>query len=567
MSMPVGISGIFGSNGFFAPQAGALYAGMNFVNGSGTSTINTFLMSPVLTFDNGDTITFYTRTVNNPSSFPDRLRLVLSTNGASTAASDFSTILVSVNEGLTTVGYPNTWTQFTGTVSGLAGPTTGRFAFNYNVPNGGPSGNNSDYIGIDTVTLSSSVCASPTPTATATVTATPTATATPMLEELLVVDLTTTNQITITATNGLSAATVSGPTNTGFYFENFFANASPFNLVTTLVSGNLTAASVQTNNSPGLFRLNAFDPGLNVFSYTSITTTTFTAGQLAFTGTGTWTTPADGYAAMLTAPATGNVYFPADDVSDLPTATVLGTYRVILPGGPTATPTATATATPTATATATSTPTATATATPTATPGISGYVDYAVATRAVPDVMLDAPGSVPQMAVTDGMGNYAMSGFGAGPYTVTPSRMAEPCSPPVANGIMANDAAMIAMYVVGLITLTPDQVIAAKVSGALTPTLTSYDAGLIAQKTVGICNPNNLSGTWTFSPINISHPGGVNSPLTENYGAYLLGDVSGDWMPGGPAPARQASIFDHKCDDGIGSVDECIRPAQRWPSR
>ena len=36
------------------------------------------------------------------------------------------------------------------TVSGLAGPTQGRLAFRYFVTNGGPTGLNSNYFGIDT---------------------------------------------------------------------------------------------------------------------------------------------------------------------------------------------------------------------------------------------------------------------------------------------------------------------------------------------------------------------------------------------------------------------------------
>jgi hypothetical protein len=66
---------------------------------------------------------------------------------------DFSTLLLSVNPNLATgiANYPNTWTQYTATVSGLAGPTSGRFAFRYHVTNGGPNGANSNYIGIDTL--------------------------------------------------------------------------------------------------------------------------------------------------------------------------------------------------------------------------------------------------------------------------------------------------------------------------------------------------------------------------------------------------------------------------------
>jgi hypothetical protein len=122
----------------------------NFNNTTGTNTINNLMMSPVRTFNNGDTISFWTRTFS-PATFPDRMRLLLSTNGASTAVGDFSTVLLDINSGLTTTGYPTVYTQFSATLTGLGGPTSGRFALNYFVPGGGPSGANSDFIGIDDV--------------------------------------------------------------------------------------------------------------------------------------------------------------------------------------------------------------------------------------------------------------------------------------------------------------------------------------------------------------------------------------------------------------------------------
>jgi hypothetical protein len=149
-SAPVGSTGWFNNNGVFPTHSGAGQANANFNSTTGANAINSFLMSPVRTFNNGDVISFWTRTVTTPA-FPDRLRLVFSSSGASTSAASFSTTLLSVNEGLTTAGYPNTWTQFTYVMTGLSGPTSGRFAFNYNVPNGGPSGTNSDFIGIDSV--------------------------------------------------------------------------------------------------------------------------------------------------------------------------------------------------------------------------------------------------------------------------------------------------------------------------------------------------------------------------------------------------------------------------------
>ncbi len=140
-----------GNTGVFPAHAGPTnsYAAANYQATTGTNTISLWLMSPVRTFNNGDTISFYTRTVNSPA-FPDRLHLKVSLNDASTAPGDFGITLVTVNAGLTTAGYPTAWTQFTGTISGLGSPTSGRFAFHYDVPNGGPSGANSDYIGVDT---------------------------------------------------------------------------------------------------------------------------------------------------------------------------------------------------------------------------------------------------------------------------------------------------------------------------------------------------------------------------------------------------------------------------------
>lgn len=147
-------------------------------------------------------------------------------------------------------------------------------------------------------------------------------------EDLLIVDLTVPDQITITATNGLSAATVTGTTFTGFYLENFFGNATASGLISTLVSGNLTAASVATDNSPALFN-SAGNAGLNIWSYSATTTTTFTAGQQAFTGSATWSIGPAFYADMLDGPLSGDIYFAADTDDDIPGAALLGQYRVI----------------------------------------------------------------------------------------------------------------------------------------------------------------------------------------------------------------------------------------------
>lgn len=151
-SAPLGtISQWFAGNPIaFPANTGTGYAATNYQAGSGTSNISSWMMSDNLTFNNGDKICFYSRTVDSPF-FPDRLHLKLSTNGASLNTADFSTTLVTINSGLTTTGYPSAWTLYAVSLTGLSGPTSGRFAFHYDVPNGGPFGNNSDYIGVDDV--------------------------------------------------------------------------------------------------------------------------------------------------------------------------------------------------------------------------------------------------------------------------------------------------------------------------------------------------------------------------------------------------------------------------------
>jgi hypothetical protein len=147
----------------FAAQNGATdsYIGCNYNTVDGANTISNWLFAPTVTFNNGDVISFWTSTVPSPG-FPDRLQLRFSLNGSSTnvgatnsSVGDFSTLALDINPTYSTSGYPNTWTQYVLTLSGLGGPTPGRFAFRYFVENGGPLGVNSDYIGIDNVVYTS----------------------------------------------------------------------------------------------------------------------------------------------------------------------------------------------------------------------------------------------------------------------------------------------------------------------------------------------------------------------------------------------------------------------------
>ncbi len=172
-SSPLGLTDWFqGNDTVFPAHAGTptSYIGANFNNTSGVGTISNWMLTPQIALADGDTIAFWTRTATG-SVYPDRLEVRLSTAGSSTNVGtlatdvgDFTTLLLTVNPSLAVGGYPEVWTQFTVTLSGIPGGATGRVGFRYYVTDAGPSGSNSDYIGIDTFEYASgapSLCQSP----------------------------------------------------------------------------------------------------------------------------------------------------------------------------------------------------------------------------------------------------------------------------------------------------------------------------------------------------------------------------------------------------------------------
>ena len=136
------------------------FALVNFNSTTGAGTISNWLMTPVITLENGDVISFYTRQGGAAPSYADRMEVRLSTNGATTAGpfgvgdvGDYTTLIANINPEQTQAGYPLTWTQYTYTVSGLTGPTASKIGFRYYVTNGGPAGDNSNIIGIDALSV------------------------------------------------------------------------------------------------------------------------------------------------------------------------------------------------------------------------------------------------------------------------------------------------------------------------------------------------------------------------------------------------------------------------------
>jgi hypothetical protein len=161
-SNPLGTTGWFqGVETEFVAHQGAnnAYIAANFNNTGSVGTISTWLLSPVISVQNGSTVDFYTRTVTS-SAYPDRLEVRFSLSGASTnvgttesSVGDFTVLLATINPTLALSGYPEIWTGYSLALSGLSGPTSGRLAFRYYVTDAGSMATNANYIGIDTLAV------------------------------------------------------------------------------------------------------------------------------------------------------------------------------------------------------------------------------------------------------------------------------------------------------------------------------------------------------------------------------------------------------------------------------
>lgn len=160
-SDPLGSNSWFqGNPNVFGSHQGAAnsYVAANFNSGDDVAAISNWLILPTSTYHNGDTLSFYTRTATD-SSWPDRLEVRFSNVGGtnvgntSDSVGSFSSLLLSVNPGQDAAAYPEAWTKYSVTLSGLSGATSGAFAFHYSLDDGGPEGTRSNYIGIDTVSI------------------------------------------------------------------------------------------------------------------------------------------------------------------------------------------------------------------------------------------------------------------------------------------------------------------------------------------------------------------------------------------------------------------------------
>ena len=160
----------FSSNGSFAGFIGSDYTSTSAAAG----IISNWLISPVVTMQNGDKIIFYTRALQysdgagDSTDYGNRLQVRINIEneglniGNGAEVGDFNTPILDINPTYiyssrrtpAPKAYPTNWTRFEATVYGLGKPTRGRYAFRYFVEGGGSNGLGSG-VAVDFVTYKS----------------------------------------------------------------------------------------------------------------------------------------------------------------------------------------------------------------------------------------------------------------------------------------------------------------------------------------------------------------------------------------------------------------------------
>lgn len=147
-------------------------------------------------------------------------------------------------------------------------------------------------------------------------------------EVLLNIDLSVHKKLTITATDGLSANTISGRNLIGIYLEGLNGNMANIGEENSTDFSNLTSASNPAGTYP-LIEAHAIDSGLNIWALSTDNELDFTESQRAFTGTATWDLTTSAWESLIAGTKTGSIYFPARYSQNLDQAAFLGTYQVI----------------------------------------------------------------------------------------------------------------------------------------------------------------------------------------------------------------------------------------------
>lgn len=170
VSDPLGTTGWFqGDPSRFPAQSGTddSYVSADYHNASGSfPVVSNWLITPTLAFATSNTLSFWTRELDDIGEAANRLQILMCVDGegpdctlvgpGSGDTNGYVTDLLEVNPDEQAHGYPSVWTQYTITPAlGLREAGTGRIAFHYYTFAQG-DGTWGTTIGIDTLAIASS---------------------------------------------------------------------------------------------------------------------------------------------------------------------------------------------------------------------------------------------------------------------------------------------------------------------------------------------------------------------------------------------------------------------------
>lgn len=176
---------------------------------------------------------------------------------------------------------------------------------------------------------------------------------------------------------------------------------------------------------------------------------------------------------------------------------------------------------------------------------IKGNIYYGVpasnSQRPVRDVLVTAAGPTTETDTTDpATGEYQVNNLvPGGSYVVTPSKTGD-----VNGAITAFDATLVLRCVAAgaNCALTANQQLAADTDK--NNEITAFDATLILRYVAanGQNPETGQVGNWKFNPPQRTYSPLLSNVENENYDAFLVGDVDGDWMPAQPQTRQKAKI-------------------------
>ena len=259
------------------------YIGVNYHSTGNLGNISNWAIAPEFDMSNGFAVSFMTRTTTGQ--YPDRLEVRYSTAGSSVnvgtswdSVGDFDNLILTINPSLTQTGYPTTWTHYV--VEGQAFNGTGRVAFRYYVTDGGSDGVNSEYIGIDSLSIFS-YCFVSTTTSSSTTTD---------------ISMTTTTGSDSSTTTGSIETTTDSTISSGTTSSSSASSTSSTSSSTTTTSASSTSSTTSTSSGTTTTSISSTSTSdtksTTVTTATTSTTTDDNAGRTS-TSTSTSGTTSD----------------------------------------------------------------------------------------------------------------------------------------------------------------------------------------------------------------------------------------------------------------------------------